>query len=360
MYRTISLMLFATAVYGLSGCQCCTKRPVATQTTVVPGTPNCPPGGVFVPPPPAPAAGGPGVRVVPMTPAFPGPGAGPGVPPGITPPPPGAPVGPPPPPMGAPLPPGTSSQLGPRLEPNWQPAEGRGDGSRIAQAGPDPIMGAPQGAPQGTPQGAPQGTPQVAPTPGGAKLYPPDVGEKSTAEPPLLDEKPRSKGPTVDEKRTSSFPAGIAHFVPTIPDVPGVSYGLRPSISDGLDWLAKNGYKTVLHLHAPSEVEGPDRTQVEKLGMTYVSLEIGPKTLTRERFDEFAKLIGTAARQPMFVYDQDGALAGPLWYLYFRKVSGDNDDNARVRADRLGLRPDREGPHRLMWLAVQKFLEDNP
>jgi protein tyrosine phosphatase (PTP) superfamily phosphohydrolase (DUF442 family) len=197
--------------------------------------------------------------------------------------------------------------------------------------------------------------------PDGPKLYPPEVTEKSTAEPPLIDEKKKQSGapPSVGEKR-STFPAGIAQFVPTIPGVTGVANGLRPSISDGLDWLAKNGYKTVLHLRGANEAEGPDRTQVEKLGMTYISLEITPATLTRERFEEFAKLVGDVARQPLFVYDQDGSLAGPLWYLYFRKVTGDSDERARIRAGSLGLRPDREGQHRLLWLAVQKYLEENP
>jgi protein tyrosine phosphatase (PTP) superfamily phosphohydrolase (DUF442 family) len=162
--------------------------------------------------------------------------------------------------------------------------------------------------------------------------------------------------PSVSE-RSASFPAGIPQFAQALPDV---ASGLRPSIDDGLDWLAKHGYKAVLHVRGQGEADDTDRKQVEKLGMTYISLELSPATLTRAKVDEFAKVIGDLARRPLFVYDQDGSLLGPLWYLYFRRVNGDTDEVARVKAGSLGLRPDREGQHRLMWLAVQTYLQENP
>jgi protein tyrosine phosphatase (PTP) superfamily phosphohydrolase (DUF442 family) len=288
-----------------------------------------------------------------MTPLPPGPGVG----------------APPPPPPPTPAVPGTS-QYSPRIEPNWQPAEGRtetprAETPRTAQS--DPLLGAPPS--------------QSQPLPSGPKLYPPEVTEKSTGEPPLLGERSQpGVPPSVNEKRqpgqppsvneksqpgspplinekSARFPAGIAQFSQPIP---GVAGGLRPSIDDGLDWLAKQGYRTVLHVRGAGEADDTDRKQVEKLGMTYLSLEVSPSTLTRAKVEEFAKLVGDTARRPLFIYDQDGALAGPLWYLYFRKVNNDTDEVARIKADRLGLRTEREGPHRLMWLAVQNYLQENP
>ncbi len=94
--------------------------------------------------------------------------------------------------------------------------------------------------------------------------------------------------------------------------------------------------------------------------MSYISLEVSPQTLTPAKVEEFAKRVRDAAGQPMFVYDVDGAIAGSMWYLYFRTVDNDIDEVARIKANRLGLREDREGTHRLMWLAVQKYLQDNP
>jgi protein tyrosine phosphatase (PTP) superfamily phosphohydrolase (DUF442 family) len=284
-----------------------------------------------VPPAPAPLGPGPSVQVQPP-PNFPNTAA----PPGIT-------VPPPP----APIPPQTS-QLMPRLEPNWQPAEARAPAPQIAQGPAEPPAG----------NGVPRHLPQGPTTPSAPRLYPPEIQEQSTPEPPLLQEKTpaRAKEP----RPPTSLPVGIAQFVPSVLQVAGVSAGLRPKIDDGLDWLAKHGYKTVLHLRAPGEVDDTDRTQVEKLGMTYISLELSPMSLTRESFDRFAKIVGEVARQPLFVYDQDGALAGALWYLYFRKVSGLDADAAQVRAEGLGLRPGGDEAHRRMWLAAQKYLADNP
>ena len=60
----------------------------------------------------------------------------------------------------------------------------------------------------------------------------------------------------------------------------------------------------------------------------------------------------------MFVYDRDGALAGGLWYWYFRTIDMQTDDAARVPAAALGLRESRMGLHTDMWLALQKLLAD--
>ena len=344
MFRTISLMATTTIVLALAGCQCCQRRPAAPRATGIPGQP-CPPGS-SIPPPPVPIGAGPSVNVLPP-PNFPNPGAAPAITPA---PPGGAAIVPPPPPAPVtvtPLPPQTS-QLSPRLEPNWQPAEAR---APAPQVGADPLLDRQPGG--GAPQPMPPG-PAMPPSP---RLYPPEIEQQNTAEPPLLQEK---VPPRVNEQSTGSLPVGIAQFVPSVLQVAGVSAGLRPKIDDGLDWLAKRGYKTVLHLRARGEADAADRTQVEKLGMKYLSIEVSPTTLTRETFDKFTKIVGEVARQPLFVYDQDGSLAGAMWYLYFRKVSGLDTDAAQVRAEGLGLRPMGDEPHRLMWLAAQKYLSDNP
>jgi hypothetical protein len=72
--------------------------------------------------------------------------------------------------------------------------------------------------------------------------------------------------------------------------------------------------------------------------------------------DAFAKLVSDPATQPLFVYDADGSLSGGLWYLYFRRVERLTDEAARLRATRLGLREGVDGPHRDMWLSIQRLL----
>jgi protein tyrosine phosphatase (PTP) superfamily phosphohydrolase (DUF442 family) len=151
----------------------------------------------------------------------------------------------------------------------------------------------------------------------------------------------------------SSLPVGIPQFAAVRDQV---SAGLKPQVDGGLEWLEANRYKAVLHVHPPGQDESADRQQVEKHGMKYVSLEVSPQTLSQATVDQFDRQVNDPQNYPLFVYDQDGSLAGGLWYLHFRNVERLTDSAARTRAHRLGLRDDPNGTHADMWLAIQKFL----
>jgi protein tyrosine phosphatase (PTP) superfamily phosphohydrolase (DUF442 family) len=240
--------------------------------------------------------------------------------------------------QGAPLPgpqpppvvlPGTASAVPPAPLPQTAPPPA------IAEAGPLPS------APAAVPPAA-EG-PQV-------RLSAPE-----TPPPPLANVPPQ---PRVREERgggeqpgTPSLPVGIPQFAQV---KKGVASGLRP-ILDGLDWLANNGYRTALHVHLPGQDDSSDRRQFEQRGLRFVSLAVSPETLSRDVVDQFNHAVNDVGNQPLFVYDQDGNLAGALWYLYFRTAEGAGDEDARIRAARLGFRTDTpEG--RDMLLAVQKYL----
>jgi protein tyrosine phosphatase (PTP) superfamily phosphohydrolase (DUF442 family) len=150
------------------------------------------------------------------------------------------------------------------------------------------------------------------------------------------------------------MPVGIVDFAPALPD--RVAGGRKPAL-DGLDWLKANGYKSAVLLRRPGESDAADRKQIEIRGLTFQSLEVSAATLSAKTVDDFARLVGDPATQPLFVYDADGSLSGGLWYLYFRRVEKLSDEAARLRAIRLGLKETADGPHREMWLAVQKVLE---
>jgi protein tyrosine phosphatase (PTP) superfamily phosphohydrolase (DUF442 family) len=180
----------------------------------------------------------------------------------------------------------------------------------------------------------------------GTRLYPPIVADKDQPPPPKVEA-------GVQPKSTAAFPSGIPQFAMARDKV---ASGLRPALEDGLDWLEANGYKTVLCIHEPGEQLAADRKQVEKRGMKFIALEVSALTLNKKVIDEFNRLVGDAGLQPLFVYDRDGALAGSLWYLHFRLTQGASDEKARQQANPLGLREDRDGLHRDMWLAVQKYL----
>jgi protein tyrosine phosphatase (PTP) superfamily phosphohydrolase (DUF442 family) len=190
------------------------------------------------------------------------------------------------------------------------------------------------------------------------KLAPPVISDsnepagRTSLYPPMPDTgKPSGTGVTQAKTPLSAFPVGIPQFA-IVKD--GVATGLRPMLDDGLDWLQANGYRTVVFLRQPGEPDSADRRQVEKRGMKYLSLEVSPQLLTPQLAEDFNHLAADSSAQPLFVYDRDGALTGSLWYLYFRLAESAADEVARVRAGALGLRLDRDGPHREMWLAAQQ------
>jgi protein tyrosine phosphatase (PTP) superfamily phosphohydrolase (DUF442 family) len=166
---------------------------------------------------------------------------------------------------------------------------------------------------------------------------------KSTDEPPL-------KKPSVQR----SFPA-IPQFAEAKDNV---FAGLRPPL-DGLDWLQTNGVKTVVQIRLFGEDDSAVRKEVESRNMSYVAFEVSPVTLTKEKSDDFVKLIRDRAKQGIFVYDQDGSLAGSMWYLYMRHGEVLDDDASQLRARALGLNHTRDDQSREMWLAVQKLLSEN-
>jgi protein tyrosine phosphatase (PTP) superfamily phosphohydrolase (DUF442 family) len=151
---------------------------------------------------------------------------------------------------------------------------------------------------------------------------------------------------------TPPLPVGIPQFASARP---GVSSGLKPLL-DGLDWLKANSYRTILHVRLRGEDDTADRRLFEKVGLQYLSLEVSPETLSRATVERFAQTINDTANQPLFVYDRTGMLAGGLWYLYFRTVTQESEETARLKAARLGLKEDASGEHRDMWLAIQRYM----
>ena len=139
---------------------------------------------------------------------------------------------------------------------------------------------------------------------------------------------------------------------------PKIAAGLRPAPDDGFDWLQNNNYRTVVNLRLPGEDDAADRKEAEKRGLKYASIEIAPNLLTKETVDELFRILRDPQQQPVFVYDRDGALAGGVWYVWFRLIEEAPDDVARIRARTLGLREDRDGTHRDLWQAAQKYLSE--
>ena len=217
-----------------------------------------------------------------------------------------------------------------------------------ATTSPAPSDGLPPPPPIDTPRAVAPGVRLAPPEPNPANLPP------QTTEPPTA---PVPTPPPGVEERTTTTPLPVD--IPGYADIkPRVSTGQKP-FPDGVAWLHDRGYRTVLHVRAPGIDDAAARRQFERAGLRYLTLEVSPGTLTKDVVDRFNRLVGDGDSMPLFVYDNDGSLAGGLWYLHFRLVEGYSDDKARAEAARVGFRQEQDDNHRTMWIAVQKLLEAN-
>jgi hypothetical protein len=231
-----------------------------------------------------------------------------------------------------------------------------------------PPTRSPEIPPAPAPPSASIGTPELPPvtqrfgTPGPtdpirreSASVPPSV-PRDTAEPPVASV-PSKPAPTVTEERDAliDLPDYAVAF-------PGVATGVKP-LPEGFDWLKAHGYKAVLHLVAPGEDNSAARRLVESKGLNYISLVVSPARLTPEISAEFNRIVNDKGKGPLYVFDFKGAVAGGMWYLYFRRQPGVTPEKALEEARRLGLKsetsPDPEvaGEAKAMWLAIQKILE---
>ena len=160
------------------------------------------------------------------------------------------------------------------------------------------------------------------------RLYAPQTAEPPTAPP---------KG---DRSASPALPVDIPQFAVVKTDV---AYGQEP-FADGVRWLKAHGYRTVLHLRAPVADDKPAQAEFEKNGLRDLSLEVSPRTLSKDIVDQFNRFVTAADNLPLFVYDKDSSLAGGLWYLHFRLVDRQTDDKARAAVAQLGFKEDQDGP----------------
>jgi hypothetical protein len=113
--------------------------------------------------------------------------------------------------------------------------------------------------------------------------------------------------------------------------------GFTPYKAEQYRWLADSDFRTILQLREP----GADNTEVKrgaaKNGITYVSLDVSAERLNLSVYEKFVKLVNDTGSHRLYVCDNDGRLAGALWYLYFRHHKNYSDTDARAEARLLGL-----------------------
>jgi protein tyrosine phosphatase (PTP) superfamily phosphohydrolase (DUF442 family) len=168
--------------------------------------------------------------------------------------------------------------------------------------------------------------------------------------PPVPDKKP---DPDVN-RRPLTMPnsVDIDNFVQV---ADRIAVGRQP-FSDGITWLANEGYRSVVYLRSPDSDDQAARRMFEKKGLRYFSIEVTPGTVSRETLEQLQRILKDEKNLPVFLYDSNGYLVGGLWYLRLRQ-SGVEEGRAREEALRLGLNPELNAQHRAMWEAVQRLTE---
>ncbi len=121
----------------------------------------------------------------------------------------------------------------------------------------------------------------------------------------------------------------------------------------GLDWLIEKGYKTVLDLREPGEVQPSFIAEVTNRGLRYLPLPISVKTVDKDHLSHFNLELSMADARPLYFFDTDGVRAGVLWYIRRLAVDKVDPQVASREAEELGLSKQNKD----FWLAAQSYLE---
>ncbi|VTR99785.1 protein-tyrosine phosphatase family protein [Tuwongella immobilis] len=154
------------------------------------------------------------------------------------------------------------------------------------------------------------------------------------------------------EMQFDGFPVGIPEFTQV---KPGVFSGRKPD-PDGMEWLAKNKFRTVVWLHKPGEDVEAVRKETTAAGLKFESFVVDPAKLETPMVERFHRLVTQTSVQPIFVCDQNGVLAGGMWFVHLRQIDLLGEDEARIRAGRLGLREQGDAEQSQLWISLRRYL----
>ncbi len=167
---------------------------------------------------------------------------------------------------------------------------------------------------------------------------------------------PKLKSPLIAPPAADSSGTGLPNFSLALGSGAERIYaGWKPEI-EGLDWLQKQKFRTVVYLHSPNQDTKPTRDLVEKRGMQFIGIPMSPSNFG-EAMRTLTPILQARMNRPMYVFDDNGIRTGSAFYWYFRKNESLSNDQARARATALGLRDSTDSTEqKLYWLAIQNLL----
>lgn len=140
--------------------------------------------------------------------------------------------------------------------------------------------------------------------------------------------------PPMPAAASSSAP-GIRSFSVVEPRLAG---GSLPA-ERGWEWLAEQGYRTVLDLRPLDQLRSEDLAAVNSSGLRYVALPTADEMVENPaHLARFAAEIGQDSARPLYFFDRDGSRAAVLWYLHQVVNRKAPADTAARAADEIGPR----------------------
>ncbi len=120
--------------------------------------------------------------------------------------------------------------------------------------------------------------------------------------------------------------------------VPGVATAGQPG-AQAWGSLARAGFKSVIDLRDDDEPRGHDeRGEVERVGLTYVSIPVSHDTLSDSQFDAVRTLLRDPTNRPALVHCATANRVGALLLPYFALDEHRSVEDAHRLAVEVGMR----------------------
>ena len=80
--------------------------------------------------------------------------------------------------------------------------------------------------------------------------------------------------------------------------------------------LKEAGFKTILSLRSPDEIDFDEKKAVEEQGMTFVNIPIASRAITDDNVAEFSRVVSDPDNKPLLIHCGRAGRVGGMWYIY--------------------------------------------
>jgi protein tyrosine phosphatase (PTP) superfamily phosphohydrolase (DUF442 family) len=134
---------------------------------------------------------------------------------------------------------------------------------------------------------------------------------------------------------------------------PRLAIGNLPS-ETGWKWLSELGYRTVIDLRQPSEVQPGDLAAINHQGLRYLAIPMSATAIDPATITRLEKEFERADARPIFVFDGDGMRPASVGFLHLVNVRKADSRTAEREVEEMGAADSR------LWKATLVYLANPP